>query len=132
MSGRKAKSLRRANPKKPGSVSARILPRKTTPMSGTWSRGLAAAGLMTGALVPLAAGTAWALPEGGTVASGSATVSNPTASSMRVDQGSDRLIMDWTRFNIAANESVRFQQPSAASIALNRVGAMPTTSSKAR
>ncbi|HLG43398.1 MAG TPA: filamentous hemagglutinin N-terminal domain-containing protein, partial [Nitrospirales bacterium] len=95
--------------------------RKTTPTSGTWSRGLAAAGLMTGALVPLAPGAAWALPEGGTVASGSATVSNPTATSMRVDQGSDRLIMDWTRFNIAANESVRFQQPSAASIALNRV-----------
>src|SRR5438552_7912793 len=82
---------------------------------------LTAAGLMTGALVPFLSTSALALPQGGTVAAGSATVSMPTATSMRIDQTTDRLIMDWTRFNIAANESVSFQQPSAASIALNRV-----------
>src|SRR5207245_10344108 len=68
-----------------------------------------------------------ALTRGRTVAAGSATASTPTATSLRIDQATDRLIMDWTRFNIAANESVRFQQPSAASIALNRVlGPEPT------
>jgi filamentous hemagglutinin family protein len=76
---------------------------------------------MSGALVPLAATAALALPEGGSIAAGSATVSTPTATSMRIDQASDRLIMDWTRFNIAAQESVHFHQPSAAAIALNRV-----------
>ena len=65
--------------------------------------------------------SAIALPQGGNVTAGAATISTPTGTSMRVDQTTDRLIMDWTRFNIAANESVRFQQPSAASIALNRV-----------
>src|SRR5439155_916074 len=76
---------------------------------------------MTGVFLPFVPTSALALPQGGTVAAGSATVSTPTATSMRIDQTTDRLIMDWTRFNIAANESVRFQQPSAASIALNRV-----------
>src|SRR5207245_2568031 len=33
----------------------------------------------------------------------------------------------WTRFSIAANEAVRFQQPSAASIALNRVASQEPT-----
>ena len=100
MSGRKAKALRRAN------------------LNGHAVPLLAISGLMTSALAPLAA---WALPQGGTVAAGSATVSTPTATSMQINQATDRLVMDWTRFNIAANEAVRFQQPSAASIALNRV-----------
>src|SRR5438132_5345689 len=76
---------------------------------------------MTGVLMPFVPTSALALPQGGNVAAGSATISTPTGTSLRIDQTTDRLIMDWTRFNIAANESVRFQQPSAASIALNRV-----------
>src|SRR5438270_308651 len=82
---------------------------------------LTAAGLMTGVLLPFLPTSALALPQGGNVTSGSATISTPTGTSIRSDQTTDRLIVDWTRFNIAANESVRFQQPSAASIALNRV-----------
>src|SRR2546430_2805897 len=82
---------------------------------------LTAAGLMTGVLLPFIPTSALALPQGGNVTSGSATISTPTSTSMRIDQTTDRLIRAWTRFNIAANESVRFQQPSAASIALNRV-----------
>src|SRR2546430_11285394 len=89
---------------------------------------LTAAGLMTGVLMPFVPTSALALPQGGTVAAGSATISTPTGTSLRIDQTTDRLIMDWTRFNIAANESVRFQQPSAAPIPLNRAlgpGPMP-------
>src|SRR5438552_169338 len=82
---------------------------------------LTAAGLMTGVLLPFVPTSALAIPPGGPVAPGSATISTPTCTSLRIDQTTDRLIMDWTRFNIAANESVRFQQPSAVSIALNRV-----------
>ena len=96
MNGRRAKAERRAR----------------------WKSGLAFASLMTQALTP---GTAWALPQGGTVSAGSATISTPTGTSLRVDQATDRVVLDWRSFNIAANESVRFQQPSAASIALNRV-----------
>ena len=92
------------------------------------SQAVTVAGMVSGTLAALFPGTALALPQGGTVAAGSATVSSPTATSLRIDQGTDRLIMDWTRFNIAANESVRFQQPSAASIALNRVAGQEPTS----
>ena len=92
------------------------------------SHAVAVASLVSGTIAALFPGIALALPEGGTVAAGSATVSAPTATSMRIDQGTDRLIMDWTRFNIAATESVRFQQPSAASIALNRVAGQEPTS----
>ena len=106
MSGRRAKERRRVAKASPGRIP---------------THHLAAAALMTGTLLPLAATVAFALPEGGTIAAGSATVSAPTATSMRIEQATDRLIMDWTRFNIAANESVHFQQPSAAAIALNRV-----------
>ena len=106
MSGRRAKERRRVAKASSGRIPAHHL---------------AAAALMTGTLLPLAATVAFALPEGGTIAAGSATVSTPTATSMRVEQATDRLIMDWTRFNIAAHESVHFQQPSAAAIALNRV-----------
>src|SRR5438309_7535217 len=104
MSGRQSKKLRKAK-----------LPAQPS------RRALTAASLVTGALMPFAAGPSWALPQGGTVASGSATVSTPTGTSMRIDQTTNLVIVDWTRFNIAANESVHFQQPSAASIALNRV-----------
>src|SRR5437899_10596754 len=82
---------------------------------------LTAAGLMTGVLIPFIPTSALALPQGGNVTSGSATISTPTSTSMRIDQTTDRVIVDWTRFNIAANESVGFQQPNAASVALNRV-----------
>src|SRR5437899_11647857 len=82
---------------------------------------LTAAGLMTGVLIPFIPTSALALPQGGNVTSGSATISTPTTTSMRIDQTTDRVIVDWTRFTIAANASVRFQQTSAPSIALNRV-----------
>jgi filamentous hemagglutinin family protein len=114
MSGRRAKQQRRhadhglqgASPK-----NSRIV----------WTERLTAAGVLTGALIPFMPTSAFALPQGGTVAAGAATISTPSATSMRIDQTTDRAILDWTRFNIAAHESVRFQQPSASAIALNRV-----------
>jgi filamentous hemagglutinin family protein len=40
---------------------------------------------------------------------------------MTVDQSTQNVSIDWQTFNIEANESVRFNQPSVNSIALNRV-----------
>ena len=108
MSGRRAKEQRRTAV-------------RAAPVRVHWQERLTVAGVVTGALMPFLPTSAFALPQGGTVAAGAATISTPTATSMRIDQTTDRAILDWTRFNIAANESVRFQQPSAASIALNRV-----------
>ena len=40
---------------------------------------------------------------------------------MVIDQTSNKAIINWNTFSIGAGESVRFNQPSASSIALNRV-----------
>ena len=63
---------------------------------------------------------AYALPAGGTVVGGSGTVQTSGAN-MTVTQNTERLAMTWQQFNIAASESVKFNQPSASSVVLNRV-----------
>ena len=72
-------------------------------------------------------GAAWAggpapgaLPSGGTVVAGQATIAQQ-GSQMTVQQGSARAAIDWTSFNIGAQAQVQFAQPDAASVALNRV-----------
>ncbi|WP_418024725.1 MBG domain-containing protein [Paracoccus sp. TD-10] len=81
---------------------------------------------MCSALVPgpLAAQT---LPSGPNVVGGSASVSTPNPGAMRVDQLSDRAIIDWTSFSIGAGGSVRVHQPGRDAALLNRVtGDSPT------
>ncbi|HKV54063.1 MAG TPA: filamentous hemagglutinin N-terminal domain-containing protein, partial [Candidatus Binataceae bacterium] len=57
---------------------------------------------------------------------GQASVSRSGTNTL-VTQGTDRAAINWLGFDIAADESVRFAQPSASSIALNRVlGQNPT------
>ena len=66
------------------------------------------------------AGAQNVLPTGGVVASGSASISQ-TSSAMTVNQTTSSAILNWQSFSIGAANSVRFNQPSASSIALNRV-----------
>lgn len=61
-----------------------------------------------------------ALPTEGQVAGGQATIQQ-TPKSLTVQQATDRAILNWRSFSIAADEAVRFAQPSVTSIALNRV-----------
>jgi len=60
-------------------------------------------------------------PEGGQVVSGAGTITQPGANSTLITQGSHRLGLEWQSFNIAENESVRFDQPSSQAVALNRI-----------
>lgn len=62
-----------------------------------------------------------ALPTDGHVAGGSATVQQTNPNTLNVVQASERAILNWKSFSIAADEAVHFVQPSANSIALNRV-----------
>ncbi|MBE6097941.1 MAG: filamentous hemagglutinin N-terminal domain-containing protein [Schwartzia succinivorans] len=64
--------------------------------------------------------TVYALPTGGEVQSGTAEIKQ-NGSEMNINQGSDRVAIDWTNFDIAHGETVNFNQPGADSIALNRV-----------
>ncbi|WP_299981038.1 YDG domain-containing protein, partial [uncultured Pseudoteredinibacter sp.] len=61
-----------------------------------------------------------ALPTGGTVAQGSAQISE-NGSVMTVDQESQRTVINWNSFDIDSNETVNFNQPNQNSVALNRI-----------
>ncbi len=78
-------------------------------------------------LMALMAGTALSgpvfaddLPTGGTVVSGSGSISTQ-GSTLTVHQASDRIVTNWNSFSIGSANSVVFQQPSSTSVALNRV-----------
>ncbi len=67
-------------------------------------------------------GIAWAGgPSGGTVAAGSATITNPSANITTIDQASQKTIINWQSFSIPSDAAVIFNQPNAQAIALNRV-----------
>ncbi|MCH8209073.1 MAG: filamentous hemagglutinin N-terminal domain-containing protein, partial [Nitrospinae bacterium] len=63
---------------------------------------------------------AFALPQGGSVVSGDATIDS-TSQDMVINQDTNKLIVNWDSFDINTTESVQFIQPGSGSIALNRV-----------
>jgi filamentous hemagglutinin family protein len=62
-----------------------------------------------------------ALPTDGQVAGGQATIQQTNPTTLTIQQATDKAILNWNSFSIAANETVHFVQPSISSIALNRV-----------
>lgn len=71
---------------------------------------------------------ALALPTGGAVVAGSATIVAPGPGTLTINQGSTSAIINWQGFNVGAGEAVRFIQPSSAAAVLNRVvGANPSS-----
>src|SRR5215468_9539539 len=77
--------------------------------------------LTTAALLALGAAPAAGGPAGGTVVGGSATIQGQGGPAVTVNQSSNSAIINWNTFNIGVNESVRFNQPGASSVVLNRV-----------
>ena len=70
--------------------------------------------------------TTQAAPESPTIRTGSASVS--VGASTVINQSTPTLAIDWASFDVSATESVRFNQPSASSVALNRVtGGSPSS-----
>jgi filamentous hemagglutinin family protein len=68
----------------------------------------------------LLAGASQAGPDGGRIVGGAGRIDRGDLDTV-ITQSSDRLAIDWDSFNVGANESVRFIQPDASSIALNRI-----------
>jgi filamentous hemagglutinin family protein len=66
------------------------------------------------------AGGASALPQGGVVTAGSASVT-ATPGKVTIVQGSQSAALNWQSFSIGASEAVQFVQPSSSAVALNRV-----------
>lgn len=82
---------------------------------------IARAGVTYLATTSLAVAQTAALPTGGRVSSGSATIQQPTGSTMVVRQTSQNAVIDWNSFSIGQSNSVTFQQPTSSSSVLNRV-----------
>ena len=95
---------------------------------GKPSSGIKAAALITAVLGSLLAQSASAqtalppntLPTGGQVSAGQARI-NASGANMIIQQGSERAAINWQSFNVGKDAQVQFQQPSAASVTLNRV-----------
>ncbi len=66
-------------------------------------------------------GNAFANPAGGTVTSGSASISS-AGSTVTINQTTGRATIDWSSFDIAKGETTTFVQPGSNSMTLNRIG----------
>jgi len=75
--------------------------------------------VVTQSLLP--ANNTFALPSGGQLVSGQATVSTPSASTMLIGQQSNHAIINWNSFGIGKSEAVTIEQPTSQSTLLNRV-----------
>ncbi|OYU90689.1 MAG: hypothetical protein CFE29_07565 [Bradyrhizobiaceae bacterium PARB1] len=83
---------------------------------------------VTALLMFAAPALAQQLPTGGSVAAGSAAIVQPNASTLNINQGSDRAIINWQSFSVGTGGTVNFNQPGASSATLNRVtGATPSS-----
>lgn len=60
------------------------------------------------------------LPTGGNVVAGNAAISQ-SGSAMTINQTTNKAVIDWQSFSVGQNNSVTFIQPTATSVALNRV-----------
>ncbi|KGJ94785.1 beta strand repeat-containing protein, partial [Colwellia psychrerythraea] len=60
-------------------------------------------------------------PKGGVVVGGSGDISKIDAATTLINQSSQHMAINWDSYNIAANETVRYVQPNASAISLNRI-----------
>ena len=76
---------------------------------------------LAAALMVALCNDAFALPTDPTVVSGQAAVNTAGTTGLVVNQSSPKAAIDWRTFNVGANETVRFNQPSTAAVTVNRV-----------
>jgi filamentous hemagglutinin family protein len=76
--------------------------------------------LLIAAALSLSASIVEAAPLGGQVVTGAGTITQ-AGTTTTVTQASQNLLLNWKSFNIAPQETVDFVQPSATSIAVNRI-----------
>ncbi len=63
----------------------------------------------------------FAAPQGGVIVDGQGSIQSPNATTTTVQQTSQALVVNWDSFNLSANETVNFNQPSSNAAALNRI-----------
>jgi len=77
-------------------------------------------GLFAGAVAPVYADLPVPVPGQGWVSSGSAS-SQVLGTTLRIDQHTDKAILNWQSFNVGKENTVQFVQPGSSSVALNRI-----------
>lgn len=60
-------------------------------------------------------------PKGGVVVGGRGDISKVDVNTTLINQSSQHMAINWDSYNVAANETVRYVQPSASAISLNRI-----------
>ena len=69
-----------------------------------------------------------ALPTGGHVVAGSATIAAPVGNTLTINQNSNRAVVNWNTFSVGQPNVVDFVQPNRSAAILNRVtGNTPST-----
>jgi filamentous hemagglutinin family protein len=110
------------------SKQAYVAAAETVSAKGKPSSGVKLAAALTGLMGGLLANGACAqtappptaLPTGGQVSAGQARIGQSGAN-LVINQSSDRAAINWQTFNVGKDAHVQFNQPSAASVTLNRV-----------
>ncbi|WP_161596208.1 beta strand repeat-containing protein, partial [Rhodanobacter glycinis] len=114
----KSTRINRRNPRTSARMHATPALVTPLPLRKTWPISLCV-GLVVGSIVfssdVLAGG-----PTGGVVVGGSGTITQ-SGNNTVINQASSRLALNWQTFNVGANESVLFNQPSRSAVALNRI-----------
>jgi filamentous hemagglutinin family protein len=62
-----------------------------------------------------------AAPQGGVIVGGSGNINTNTANTTTINQNSQSMVVNWSSFNVNANESVNFAQPSSSAAVLNQI-----------
>lgn len=75
---------------------------------------------LAGALTIGLTGNALALPTDGQITQGQGTITQ-SGQQMTIDQASNNLNLNWQSFNIGSGETVKFNQPSVNSVAINNI-----------
>ena len=83
-------------------------------------RGKGASRKLLAAAILLVASTAQAAPAGGEVTAGVGAIKQ-SGLTTTINQTSQNLSLNWQSFNVGAQETVNFVQPSASAIAVNRI-----------
>ena len=71
-------------------------------------------------LLTLTGAHAFAAPTGGVIVSGSGGIAS-AGTTTTINQATQRISLNWSTFNVGAAETVRFNQPSASALAINRI-----------
>ena len=72
------------------------------------------------ALAMVVAGPAMAGPTGGEIVAGDGSITSGRDLT-QINQNTHRISINWETFDVAANETVRFVQPTSTSVALNTI-----------